>query len=81
MLSWQHLLIVLIIVLLVFGTKKLRNIGQDLGGAIKGFKDGIKDANSGDQGTQPKSSDGTGAPPQVPGGQTIEGEVKDKTKS
>ena len=38
---WRWL-IVLVIVMLVFGTKKLRNIGQDLGGAVKGFKDGMK---------------------------------------
>ena len=42
-LSIWHWLIVLVIVLLVFGTKKLRNIGEDLGGAVKGFKDGMKD--------------------------------------
>ncbi|QQX84097.1 Sec-independent protein translocase subunit TatA [Cupriavidus necator] len=42
--SIWHWLIVLVIVMLVFGTKKLRNIGQDLGGAVKGFKDGMKDA-------------------------------------
>ena len=40
--SIWHWLIVLVIIMLVFGTKKLRNIGQDLGGAVKGFKDGIK---------------------------------------
>ena len=39
---WQ-LLIVLVIILLVFGTKKLRNIGQDLGGAVKGFKEAVKE--------------------------------------
>jgi sec-independent protein translocase protein TatA len=47
--SIWHWLIVLVIVMLVFGTKKLRNIGQDLGGAVKGFKDGMKtpeDANA-----------------------------------
>jgi sec-independent protein translocase protein TatA len=38
----RHLLIILAIVLLVFGTKKLRNIGSDLGGAVKGFKDSMK---------------------------------------
>ncbi|MDL2337970.1 MAG: Sec-independent protein translocase subunit TatA [Pseudomonadota bacterium] len=41
--SIWHWLIVLVIVVLVFGTKKLKNIGADLGGAVKGFKDGIKD--------------------------------------
>ncbi len=44
--SIWHWLIVLVIVMLVFGTKKLRNIGQDLGGAVKGFKDGMKEGNT-----------------------------------
>jgi sec-independent protein translocase protein TatA len=39
---WQ-LLIILVIILLIFGTKKLRNIGSDLGGAVKGFKDSMND--------------------------------------
>ena len=43
--SIWHWLIVLLIVVLVFGTKKLKNMGQDLGGAVKGFKDGMKDGN------------------------------------
>ena len=42
--SIWHWLVVLVIVALVFGTKKLRNIGEDLGGAVKGFKKGIQDA-------------------------------------
>lgn len=71
-LSIWHWLIVLLIIVLVFGTKKLRNIGQDLGGAIRGFKDGMKEG-----GTAEKSAE---APPQVTG-QTIEGEVKEKTRS
>ena len=41
--SPKHLLIVLVIVLLVFGTKKLKTIGSDLGGAFKGFKEAMKD--------------------------------------
>ena len=41
--SVWHWLIVLLIVVLVFGTKKLKNMGADLGGAVKGFKDGVKD--------------------------------------
>ncbi|HTH62015.1 MAG TPA: Sec-independent protein translocase subunit TatA [Paraburkholderia sp.] len=45
-LSIWHWLIVLLIVALVFGTKKLRNIGSDLGGAVKGFKEGMRDAES-----------------------------------
>jgi sec-independent protein translocase protein TatA len=44
--SIWHWLIVLLIVVMVFGTKKLKNIGSDLGGAVKGFKDGIKDGNA-----------------------------------
>ncbi|AAU48271.1 Sec-independent protein translocase subunit TatA [Burkholderia pseudomallei] len=43
-LSIWHWLIVLLIVALVFGTKKLRNIGNDLGSAVKGFKDGMKES-------------------------------------
>jgi len=42
--SIWHWLIVLVIVMLIFGTKKLRNIGEDLGGAVKGFKEGMKSA-------------------------------------
>jgi sec-independent protein translocase protein TatA len=42
-LSTTHLLIFLAIIVVIFGTKKLRNIGSDLGGAVKGFKDGMKD--------------------------------------
>jgi sec-independent protein translocase protein TatA len=44
--SVWHWLIVLLIVVLVFGTKKLKNIGSDLGGAVKGFKDGVKDGST-----------------------------------
>jgi sec-independent protein translocase protein TatA len=44
--SIWHWLIVLVIVVLIFGTKKLKNIGSDLGGAVKGFKDGVKDGSS-----------------------------------
>lgn len=46
--SIWHWLIVLAIVILVFGTKKLKNIGSDLGGAVKGFKDGVKDGSTGE---------------------------------
>ena len=45
---WQWL-IVLIVIILVFGTKKLKNLGSDLGGAVKGFKEGLKEGKSGDQ--------------------------------
>ena len=48
-LSIWHWLIVLIIILLIFGTKKLRNLGSDLGGAVKGFKDGMKEGSTTDE--------------------------------
>jgi sec-independent protein translocase protein TatA len=63
--SIWHWLIVLVIVMLVFGTKKLRNMGSDLGGAVKGFKDGMKEETA-DQPAQPAE--------QV--GHTFEGEAK-----
>ena len=47
-LSIWHWLIVLLVVVMIFGTKKLRNMGSDLGGAVKGFKDGMKDGASTD---------------------------------
>lgn len=70
--SIWHWLIVLVIILLVFGTKKLRNIGADLGGAVKGFKEGVKEGGS----DKPVED---GRKEQV--GHTIEGEIKEKTKS
>jgi sec-independent protein translocase protein TatA len=39
--GWQELLIILVIIAIIFGTKKIRNIGSDLGGAVKGFKDSV----------------------------------------
>lgn len=47
--SIWHWLIVLLIVVLVFGTKKIKNIGQDLGSAVKGFKDGMKDGTTAEE--------------------------------
>jgi len=47
--SIWHWLIVLLIVVMVFGTKKLKNMGSDLGGAVKGFKDGMKDGSAPDE--------------------------------
>jgi sec-independent protein translocase protein TatA len=66
-----HWVILLVIVLVIFGTKKLRNIGADLGGAVRGFKDGMRE--------NEKTAD-TGPAPQVTG-KTVEGEVKSKTES
>lgn len=51
--SIWHWLIVLAVVVLIFGTKKLRNLGSDLGGAVKGFKDGMKGAAEGSPEAQP----------------------------
>ncbi len=45
--SVGSLLVILLIVLLLFGTKKLRNVGTDLGGAIKGFRSAMKDGEQG----------------------------------
>ena len=69
--SIWHWLIVLVIVLLIFGTKKLRNMGADLGGAVKGFKDGMKG-----EGDAAKPAGEIAAK-----GATVEGEVRDKQKS
>ncbi len=69
--SIWHWLIVLVIVLLVFGTKKLRNIGSDLGGAVKGFKDGMKGEDEPRKPAGEISASGT----------TVEGEVKDRQKT
>ena len=75
--SIWHWLIVLLVVVLIFGTKKLRNMGQDLGGAVKGFKEGVKGAEDAADATKTAAAD---KPPsaQIPG-QTIEGEVRKET--
>jgi len=72
-LSIWHWLIVLVIVMLIFGTKKLRNIGADLGGAVRGFKDGMREGSDGAD-DAPHA-----ATPQVTG-KTVEGEVRGKTE-
>ena len=72
--SIWHWLIVLAIVMLVFGTKKLRNIGGDLGGAVRGFKEGMKESAS-DQG-----ADAADVSPNK-GGQLIEGVITNKSGS
>ncbi|MCH2055932.1 MAG: Sec-independent protein translocase subunit TatA [Thalassotalea sp.] len=51
---WQ-LLIVAVIVILLFGTKKLRNVGTDLGSAVKGFKKAVSDENNADKDKEPES--------------------------
>ncbi len=79
--SIWHWLIVLVIVMLVFGTKKLRNVGQDLGGAVKGFKDGMKEGNGSADASVPVTPAPAAQPAQQVGGQTIDVPVKDKTIS
>ena len=69
--SIWHWLIVLVIVLVIFGTKKLRNVGSDLGGAVKSFKEAVKEEEK-----TPKIEAS-----EQKTGQTIEGEVKNKTVS
>ena len=71
--SIWHWLIVLVIVLVVFGTKKLRNVGSDLGGAVKSFKEAVKEEDKAPAPEQINASAQTG--------RTIEGEVKNKTVS
>lgn len=65
--SIWHWLIVLLIVVMVFGTKKLKNMGSDLGGAVKGFKDGMKD--------------GTAAPEDKPAEQVTSATAADAAKN
>jgi sec-independent protein translocase protein TatA len=76
--SVWHWLIVLLIVVLVFGTKKLKNIGSDLGSAVKGFKDGVKDGGASTAESPPSAA------PQVGANKTVDAntvDVEAKTKS
>ena len=79
-LSVCHWLIVLAIVVLVFGTGKLKNMGKDLGGAIKGFKEGMRDA---EDKPADKAADSKEIPQQAAAKQadTIDVEAKDKPKA
>ena len=76
--SIWHWLIVLVVVLLIFGTKKLRNIGSDLGGAIKSFKQSMKEGGGSDE---PESGDAE-EPRKIKGdsGRVIDAEVTSKVK-
>ncbi len=69
--SIWHWAIVLVIVVLVFGTKKLKNLGGDLGGAVKGFKDGMKQGTADDT-----AAAATTAPTEKP--VTIDVQAKEK---
>ena len=70
--AWWHWLIVLLIVVLVFGTKKLKNMGSDVGGAVNEFKKAMKDG-------QDKAADETNKMGTASSETTIEGEVTNKT--
>ena len=77
--TWSiwHWIVVLVIVMLVFGTKKLRNIGTDLGSAVRGFKDGVKESSA------DKPAEGSAAQQSARelSGRTIDAEAKDKQKA
>jgi sec-independent protein translocase protein TatA len=80
--STTHLIIFLVIIVVIFGTKKLRNIGGDLGGAVKGFKDGMKDGT--DKAAEAGAAAATAATQQVgapatAAKETIDVEAKTKT--
>jgi sec-independent protein translocase protein TatA len=80
-LSIWHWLIVLLVVVLIFGTKKLRNIGQDLGGAVKGFKEGVKGAGDEADAAKAAAANAEAATPPKVGAHTIEGEVRKETST
>ncbi len=68
--SIWHWLIVLLIVVLVFGTKKLRNLGSDLGGAVKGFREGVKSAEEEELSSPARQADS----------RIIDADIKEKTQ-
>ncbi|MCX5590370.1 Sec-independent protein translocase subunit TatA [Alcaligenes endophyticus] len=74
-LSIWHWLVVLLAIVLIFGTKKLRNMGEDLGGAVKGFKKGMKDATAED------TPEGVTQRTQDERTQTIDVQAKEKSES
>lgn len=74
--SIWHWVIVLVVVMLVFGTKKISNLGGDIGKAVKGFKDGVK----GDDDKNPDAAASTQPPQQVADKSTIDVETREKTR-
>ncbi|MFC4763688.1 twin-arginine translocase TatA/TatE family subunit [Dyella koreensis] len=67
--SITHLILLLVVVVLIFGTKKLRNIGGDLGGAVRDFKKGLDGGSSDDK---PKDEDRLRADPPAAGSNTTQ---------
>ena len=76
--SIWHWLIVLVVVMLVFGTKKIGNMGSDIGKAVKGFKDGVKGEDDKPAATPAQAAT---PPSQVSDKTTIDVEAKEKSKS
>jgi sec-independent protein translocase protein TatA len=77
--SIWHWLIVLLIVVMVFGTKKLKNMGSDLGGAVKGFKDGMKEGGTKDEAAAPVAGQVTASTTSQAEKTTIDVEAKTKS--
>ena len=77
--SIWHWLIVLLIVVLVFGTKKLKNIGTDLGGAVKGFKDGLRDGQAPETPVPPQGQQQVTASQQPSADKPIDVEAKNRS--
>jgi sec-independent protein translocase protein TatA len=77
--SIWHWLIVLVIVVLVFGTKKLKNIGADLGGAVKGFKDGVKDGGAANADAAPAAQQQVSAAQKAADANTVDVEATRKS--
>ena len=79
--SIWHWLIVLVIIMMVFGTKKLRNIGSDLGSAVKGFKDGMREGQEDKPAGSQQPQQTAGQPPrELHDSTTIDVEARDKSK-
>ncbi|MGA8137249.1 MAG: Sec-independent protein translocase subunit TatA [Pseudomonas gingeri] len=76
--SIWHWLILLVVVMLVFGTKKIGNMGSDIGKAVKGFKDGVRGED--DKPAAPPAAAPAPAPSQVADHTTIDVDAKEKSK-
>lgn len=77
--SIWHWLIVLLIIVLIFGTKKLKNIGSDLGGAVKGFKDGMRDGSTAEADKPAAPAQQVAATPAAADKGTIDVEARNKS--
>ncbi len=77
--SIWHWLIVLLVVVLIFCTKKLKNIGADLGGAVKGFKDGVKSGSDSEAATPVSPQQQVSSSQRKADGNTVDVEAKSKS--